>query len=153
VGRERSRKRLYLYHGLACIIMLAGSACAQFRVACPEPEPAREPSAHLQRVQERIDSGDFDAALQVYQADLARPTRDPERRPDEALFDQGLLYAHYANPKKDFQKALGCFTRLVKEHPRSPLAEEARIWTSVLENMEKSKQVDIKIEEMKKLTK
>lgn len=149
MGRERSRKRLYLYHGLACIIMLAGSACAQFRAAFPE----REPSAHLQRVQDRIDNGDFDAALQVYQADLARPTRDLEGRPDEALFNEGLLYAHYANPKKDFQKALGCFTRLVKEHPRSPLVEEARIWTSVLENMEKSKQVDIKIEEMKKLTK
>jgi len=147
VGRERSRTRLYVYHGLACIIMLAGSACAQFRTAYPE----QERPAHLQRVKERIDNGDFDAAIRVYQNDLARPAGD--RQADEALFDLGLLYVHYANPKKDYQKALGCFTRLVKEYPRSPLAEEAKVWTSVLESMEKSKRVDIEIEQMKKLTK
>jgi len=129
--------------------MLSGSACAQPRAAFPE----RERTVHLQQVQESIDNGDFEAAVRVYQADLARPARDREGRPDEALFNLGLLYAHYANPKKDFQKALGSFARLVKEHPRSPLVEEARIWTSVLENMERSKQVDIEIEKMKKLTK
>lgn len=149
MGRERSRTRLYVYHGLACIIMLAGSACAQLRTVLPE----QERPAHLQQVRERIDNGDFDAAVRLYQNDLARPAGDRERQADEALFNLGLLYAHYANPKKDYQKALGCFTRLVKEYPRSPLVEEARIWTSVLESMEKSKRVDIEIEEMKKLTK
>lgn len=149
MGRERSRTRLYVYHGLACIIMLAGSACVPFRGAFPE----QEPPAHLQRVKERIDKGDFDAAMRYYQNDLARPAGDRERHADEALFDLGLLYVHYANPKKDYQKALGCFTRLVKEYPRSPLVEEARVWTNVLESMEKSKRVDIEIEEMKKLTK
>jgi tetratricopeptide (TPR) repeat protein len=145
VGRERRRTRLYVYHGLACLILLAGSACAQFKAALP----GQEPPAHLQRVRESIDKGDFDAALRYFQNDLARP----DGHADEALFDLGLLYAHAANPKKDYQKALGCFTRLVKEHPQSPLAEEAGIWTSVLESMEKSKRVDIEIEKMKKLTK
>ncbi len=149
MGRERSRTRLYVYHGLACIIMLAGSACAQFRAALPE----QERPAHLQRVQERINNGDFDAAMRYYQSDLARPAGDGERQADEALFNLGLLCVHYANPKKDYQKALGYFTRVVKEYPRSPLVEEAKIWTSVLESMEKSKRVDIEIEEMKKLTK
>jgi outer membrane protein assembly factor BamD (BamD/ComL family) len=149
VGRERSRTRLYVYHGLACIIMLAGSACAQLRTVFP----GQERPAHLQQVQERINNGDFDAAMRYYQNDLARPAGNGERQADEALFNLGLLYVHYANPKKDYQKALGYFTRLVKEYPRSPLAEEAKIWTSVLESMEKSKRVDIEIEEMKKLTK
>ena len=129
--------------------MLAGSACAQLRAAFP----GQERPAHLQRVRESIDNGDFDAAVRVYQNDLARPAGDRETQADESLFNLGLLYAHYANPKKDYQKALGCFTRLVKEHPRSPLAEEAGIWAGVLESMEKSKRVDIEIEEMKKLTK
>lgn len=149
MGRERSRTRLYVYHGLACLIMLAGSACAQLRTAFP----GQERPAHLQRVQERINNGDFDAAMRYYQNDLARPAGDGERQADDALFNLGLLYVHYANPKKDYQKALGYFTRLVKEYPRSPLVEEAKIWTSVLESMEKSKRVDIEIEEMKKLTK
>ncbi len=149
MGRERSRTRLYVYHGLACIILFAGTACAQFRAVFP----GQDPPAHLQRARESIDNGDFDAAMRLYQNDLARPAGDRERHADESLFNLGLLYAHYANPKKDYQKALGCFARLVKEFPRSPLAEEARIWTSVLESMEKSKRVDIEIEQMKKLTK
>lgn len=143
MGRERRRTRLYVYHGLACMILLAGSACAQFRAVFPERP------AHLQRVRESIDKGEFDAAVRGYQNDLAQPAGHA----DESLFDLGLLYAHYANPKKDYQKALGCFTRLVKEHPQSPLAEEAGIWASVLESMERSKRVDLEIENMKKLTK
>ncbi len=126
--------------------MIAGFGCARF--TAPYPEPAR-----LQRVQERIDKGDFEGAVRLYQNDLARPAGDRDLPADEALFDLGLLYAHYGNPKKDYQKALGCFARLVKEYPRSPLAAEARIWISVLESMEKSKRVDIEIEKMKKLTK
>ncbi len=138
--------RLYVYHGLACLIIIAGSGCARFTATSPEPP-------RLQRVQERLDNNDFEGAIRSYQNDLARPTGDRRLSADEALFDLGLLYVHYANPKKDFQKALGCFTRLVKEYPRSHLVEEARIWASVLESMEKSKRVDIEIEEMKKLTK
>jgi hypothetical protein len=39
--------------------------------------------------------------------------------------------------------------RVDKEFPQSPLAEEAKIWTSVLQDFEKVKQVDIEIEEKK----
>jgi hypothetical protein len=66
------------------------------------------------------------------------------------LFDAGLLYAHYNNPRKDYRKSLGCFTRLLREHPGSPLREEAGIWVGVLETMENSKQVDLELEQKKK---
>jgi hypothetical protein len=66
------------------------------------------------------------------------------------LFELGLLSAHNDNPKKDYRKAMGYFSRLVREHPRSALVEEAKIWIDVLDAMEKAKRVDIQIEEMKK---
>jgi hypothetical protein len=40
--------------------------------------------------------------------------------------------------------------RVDKEFPGSPFVEEAKIWVSVLQVFEKSKQVDLDIEEKKK---
>jgi len=108
-----------------------------------------QPCVRLQEAREQIDRGDFDGAARMYQDALSRP--GTERRTSELLFELGLVYAHHDNPKKDYRKALGYFTRLVREHPRSALAEEAKIWIDVLDSMEKAKRVDIQIEEMKKV--
>jgi hypothetical protein len=69
---------------------------------------------------------------------------------DEAIFNMGLIYAHYGNPKKDNEKSIFFFRKLLNEHPKSPLVEQAKIWIGVLNVIEKSKQVDLEIEEMKK---
>jgi hypothetical protein len=66
------------------------------------------------------------------------------------LFDLGLLYAHPDNPGRDYRKSLASFSRLLKEHARSPLAGEARIWADVLETLERAKQVDLELDERKK---
>jgi len=100
-------------------------------------------------VRAQIDRGDFDGAVREYQDALARPAT--ERRTSMLLFELGLVYAHNDNPKKDYRKALGSFTHLVRDYPRSALAEEAKIWIDVLDAMERSKRVDREIEEMKKV--
>ena len=159
MGGKRSRTREYLYYGLACIVALAGTGCcAQLTSLCRDGKPAPQlpvqpqaqpqPCVRLQDVREQIDRKDFDGAVREYQDALARPGTD--RRTSALLFELGLLYAHNNNPKKDYRKALGYFTRLVREYPRSALVEEAKIWIDVLDAMEKSKRVDIQIEQMKK---
>jgi TolA-binding protein len=110
--------------------------------------PARERYRHLERVQSLISQGDFDGALRESQEALARSPKSPPG--DEALFDMALINAHSGNPKKDYKRSLGFFTRLVREFPDSPLVDEAKIWIGVLETIEKTKQVDIEIEEKKK---
>jgi hypothetical protein len=107
----------------------------------------REECYHLTRLNSFISIGDFEGAMRYCQDILARSPKTPPG--DEALMDMGLISAHYANPKKDYKKALVYFMRVDKEFPRSPLAEEAKIWTSVLLAFEKVKQVDIEIEEKK----
>ncbi len=69
---------------------------------------------------------------------------------DEALFNVGLIYAHSENPRKDYKKSIDYFQRLVKDFPRSPFIEEAKMWIGVLEDIEKAVKVDIEIEEKKK---
>ena len=69
---------------------------------------------------------------------------------DEALYNLGLIYAHNDNPAKDYNKAQEYFTRLTREYPDSPLAEEARIWLGLFGVFEKMRQIDLEIEQQKK---
>ncbi len=105
-------------------------------------------NAHLRKIEPLMTQHDFEGALREGQEVLALSPKGPPS--DEALFDMALVYAHYANPKKDYRKSIGLFSRMAKEFPRSPRIEEARIWIGVLEAIEKAKQVDVDIEERKK---
>ncbi len=110
--------------------------------------PKCDVSNHLRNVNSFLSRGDFDGAMKESQEALERSQKPPVA--DTALMTLGLLSAHPANPRKDYRKALGHFKRLVREFPDSSLAEEAKIWVSVLESFEKAKQVDIEIEQKKK---
>ena len=102
----------------------------------------------LKPVRAAIENSDFEGAIRDYQRLLSSPGGN--ECADLALFDLGLLYAHPDNPGRDYRKSLTSFSRLLKEHPRSPLAGEARIWAAVLEMLEQAKRVDLELEEMKK---
>jgi tetratricopeptide (TPR) repeat protein len=112
----------------------------------------REPQTRSQRL---LSAGDFESFISENQKvlSLAHP-RSPK---DEALFNLALVYAHEGNPKKDFLKSLDFFKRLIREHPRSPLVEQAKIWVGLLQEydslnqvIQKLKQVDIEVEERKR---
>jgi hypothetical protein len=144
VGTKRSRNRQYLYLSVAFLVLFISAAC----VPCKQLPPVREDCAHLECISGFIVRGDFEGAMRESQDILTRsPTTPPG---DEALMNMGLISVHYANPKRDYKKALGYFMRIEKEFPRSPLVEEAKIWAGVLLAFEKAKQVDIEIEKKKK---
>jgi TolA-binding protein len=103
---------------------------------------------HLGSVQRFVDSGDFEGALRASQEVLDRDPGGPAG--EAALFDLALLNAHPGNAKKDYRRSLQYFDRLVREYPKSPLVGEAKVWIGVLESIEKSKKIDIDIEEKKK---
>jgi hypothetical protein len=76
----------------------------------------------------------FDQALKENQRALA----EGKGPPDVALFNIGVVSAHSANPKKDYPRALLAFRTLVKDHPSSPRAEQAKIWLQALEQIQKN---------------
>jgi TolA-binding protein len=111
-------------------------------------EEQRSVPEHPLRSQKLLVKGDYEGALEENQKILSRyPNKPPG---DEALFNMGLIYAHSKNPQKDYQKSILFFSKLVEGYPRSALTEQAKIWIGVLQVIEKSKQIDIQIEEMKK---
>jgi hypothetical protein len=156
MGGKWQRKRQHLYVSVACLTLLIVAACIPCKQVPPEPAPApqaappaREECDHLANVVGFIGREDFEGAMKESQDVLVGSPKTPPG--DEALMNLGLISAHYANPKKDYKKAMGYFMRIEKEFPRSPLVEEARIWIGVLQAFEKAKQVDIEIEEKKKV--
>jgi tetratricopeptide (TPR) repeat protein len=109
----------------------------------------------LLRSQRALAQGDFEASLSEMEKALSLSPSSPLE--DETLYTLGLMYAHYANPKRDYQRSLEFFRRLLKDHPKSPWAEQAKIWIAVIEEneklnqvIEKSKQVDLEIEQKKR---
>jgi tetratricopeptide (TPR) repeat protein len=76
----------------------------------------------------------FDQALKDNQKALA----EQKGQPDVALYNLAMVYAHPDSPKKDYLKALSTFKKLVKEHPKSPRAEPARLWIEVLDQIYKN---------------
>ena len=127
--------------------------------ATKPPEPRREEPKEnrelVPRTQTLLAQGDFEGAMRENQKILALSLRrSPE---DEALFNLGVLYAHSGNSKKDYEKSLEFFRRVVSEHPRSPFVQQAKAWIGVLEEnanlnqiLEKSKQADLEIEQKKR---
>ena len=111
-------------------------------------EVQRSAYDHIVRSQRLIVRGDFEGALEENQKVLSGYVSRPPA--DEAVFNMGLIYAHYGNPNKDYKKSILFFNKLLEGYPRSPLIGQAKIWIGVLQVIEKSKQVDIEIEKMKK---
>lgn len=95
-----------------------------------------------------ISEGHFNRALKENEMVLSLFIKEPSG--DQAVYNMGLIYAHYKNPGKDFNKAIMYFERLIAEYPQSPLAEQARVWGDVLNIIEKVKQVDIEIDKKKR---
>lgn len=102
----------------------------------------------LSNIQGLLEKNDFEGAMKLNE-DIVRSS--PKAPPsDMALYSMGIIAAHYKNPKKDYRKALKYFNRVVEEFPDSPVADGARVWVGVLEDIKRAVQIDIEIEQKKK---
>jgi len=172
MGRERTRAREYIYLCIAGLIFLALLGCGVLnekqKVEVKKDESQRKEEAlkilseHLLRARKLLEQRDYDGSLKENQKVLSLSGKNPPG--DEALFNIGLIYAHFGNPRRDYGKALLSFNKLMKDFPQSPFVEQARIWVGMLQEnqklnqtiqklnqvLEESKQVDIEIEERKR---
>ena len=152
----------YFIWGLMAVILVLGlSGCAELQqeqIKEEERTPARQEATkeeapdpaelHLSAADDLLVKGDFEGSMKEDQKALTLAGKQPPG--DTALYNMGLIYVHYKNPNKNYEKAKAMFDKIGREYPNSPLAEEAKIWAGVLQVIEKLKQVDIDIEEKKK---
>jgi len=158
LGRKRNRTREHLYFFIACVTFMSLAGCATLK----EMEVKREARKSLVMAQKLLDQGDYEGSLRENQKVLSLYESTPPG--DEALFNAGLIYAHDGYPKRNYQKSLDHFKRLVKVFPESPFTQQVKIWIRVLqenqrlnreieelnETIKKSKRVDIEVDEKKK---
>ena len=151
MGREPSRAWKYVFYRIAGLACLSLFSCATTQHASLRNE-AQE---YLLRGQALLSQKNYDGALSEFQKVLSLPPGKPLK--DEALFNIGLIYAHFGNPQRDVEKSLAFFKRLINRYPKSALAGQATMWVEILEENEKlnqviqrMKQVDIEIEEMRR---
>jgi tetratricopeptide (TPR) repeat protein len=148
MGRERIRAWKYVYFCVAGLVFLSFLSCAVIR----EHRENKELREYLLRGQKLLAQRNYDAALEAYQKVLSLSSHKPPE--DEALFNMGLAYAHFGNPKKDYKKSIDLFLMVLNDHPQSPLVVQARIWVGVLlESTDSIKKVERLQEAIKNLEK
>jgi outer membrane protein assembly factor BamD (BamD/ComL family) len=138
MGGEQIRARKHFHFCIASLmifILLFG--CAWMKGAL-FPNQSRE---YLSRGQKLFSKGNYDGAVNEFQKVLSLPSNKPLK--DEALFNMGLVYAHFGNPKRDYEKSLNLFMKVLNDYPKSHQVEYAKIWVGVLlESLETTKKVE-----------
>ena len=151
MGREYTGPGQYIFLCFACLIFFCFLGCATLQ----EMNGRRSAQGHLQRSDELVAQGEYEKALRENQVVLSMAGKTIPG--DKALFNMGLIYAHYENPEKDFVKAKEFFHSLIEEYPRSPLVEQAKMWVDTLDCLEKEKKASAvlakQIEGLEKQTK
>jgi tetratricopeptide (TPR) repeat protein len=127
LGRKQTRAWKYI-----CLYVASLTFLILFVLSC-----ATLTGGDYRHTQVLLAKGDYEDALEKNMKVLDRFSNIPPA--DKALFNLGLIYAHYGNPNKDYKKAFSFFWRLLKDFPQSPLAEEAKIWVGVLNTIEETK--------------
>ena len=137
MGRKQIRARKYFYFYIASLIFILILSCAGIRDAILQNQ-AQE---YLLRGQKLLSHRNYEDAANEFQKVLSLPPDKPLK--DEALFNMGLVYAHFGNPKKDYEKSLNLFLKILNDYPESHQVEQAKIWVGVLlENLETTKKVE-----------
>ena len=158
MGGKRIGTRQHIYISIACVIAVSLAGCA----ALVDVKSKTEPNEHLATAERLLEHGDYEGALKENQKVLA--VRDDVEPADEALFNIGIIYAHHGYPKRNYDKSLDYFKKLVRTFPHSPRAGQTKVWIGVLQDHErlnkeveelnliikKSKQIDIELEGKKK---
>ncbi|RJQ18915.1 MAG: hypothetical protein C4560_06790 [Nitrospiraceae bacterium] len=133
MGREHVGKRQYFQLCSAGLIFFIFFGCATLG-KINDRQAAEE---HLKRGSQLLAEGDYQGALRENHRAFSLSPKAPPG--DNSLFNMGLIYAHYGNPDKDYKKALGYFEQLIREQPRSPMLENAKIWVGVINDINNSK--------------
>jgi outer membrane protein assembly factor BamD (BamD/ComL family) len=116
----------------AALLLVAVAGCAAGR---PPAESRGDELDDVERALRQADAaaqfGAYGEATRLLHEALARSPRSGVL--DRVLLRLARLHVDPANPALDYDRAARLLERLLREHPRSPHAAEARAWRELLE--------------------
>jgi TolA-binding protein len=75
--------------------------------------------------------GNYGASLNKYQQIIEKAPTEGDR----ILFEMGIIYSHPWNVQKDYQKALECFQKLIKDYPKSVYKQDSEMMVFNINNV------------------
>jgi len=78
-----------------------------------------------------FNQGKYEASLSKYKQIIEKPPAVADR----VLFEMGIIYAHPRNEKKDYQKSLECFQKIVKDYPDSEYRRDSQMMIFQIHNV------------------
>ena len=126
--RIRQRKHVYIRFAGCLTATLVLLGCIYY----PERWVSEE---HLARSRNYLEKGDFQRSLKESNAAYSLY---PQSLGDEALYLQGLVWAHPANSEQDYGKSKEAFSTLLRKYPQSPLKSQAEAWVLVIREIQVS---------------
>jgi hypothetical protein len=128
MGRKRTWKRKYICFYLSYIIIFMVSGCAT------QPKEIR--TGTTERDETRWHILGPDDSREDQRTTLAL---EDKKHGDGSLFRMGLYYADPSNPKKDTNKSAALLKRLIREYPKSALADSAEVILDIMQESSKWK--------------
>lgn len=78
-----------------------------------------------------FNQGKYEASLSQYEQMIAKHPAAADR----VLFEMGIIYAHPRNERKDYQKSLECFQKLVRDYPDSAYRLDSQMMIQQIHNV------------------
>jgi L,D-peptidoglycan transpeptidase YkuD (ErfK/YbiS/YcfS/YnhG family) len=111
---------------LGCIIL------AFFYISgCRSLDKGLQAEAISQEAYYFFKQGNYEASLGKYKQLIQQ---HPEAV-DRVLFEMGIIHAHPGNIHKDYQKAMECFQKIVKDYPGSDYGHDSRMMILQIKNV------------------
>ncbi|MFA6148112.1 MAG: L,D-transpeptidase family protein [bacterium] len=110
-----------------CLLLMAPvllSGCSHFN-------DGRQIKTTFAEANDLFHQGSYAASLDKYSVILEKYPA----KADRALFEMGFIHAHPKNPQKDYQKALECFQKLIKEYPGSEYRQNSEMMIFSIRNV------------------
>lgn len=100
-------------------------------VGCSGMKGGGQDRSAFQEANELFSQGNYSASLNRYEqiAEQQIPSRD------RVLFEMGIIHSYPKNERKDYQKAMECFQRLVKEYPGSEYRQNSEMMIFSISNV------------------
>jgi tetratricopeptide (TPR) repeat protein len=126
MDKIQSRIVEHLYFFFVCIIITPILICG-----CSYFNKGFQAKSSFKEANNYFSQGNYKASLTKYEQIIEKYPKVGDR----VLFEMGIVYAYPRNEQKDYQKALECFQKLIKDYPGSGYRKDSEMMIFHINNV------------------